>query len=300
MPTTFNNRKVGKQTPFQKTTKQGTTINKQNISNGKTTNRGYNKFVQFKFYSLLLMLSLYTAVMFTAVTDVVPVMECSAYDTRYAVTRSLPYDINAVFVNEMQGEIKQAIHTNACMNAAEKRVASEKEIKEIINAEKFYIPDIVLDYEHEHIKFEYDLQKYLWEQCEEVGVDYFLVMGMIARESRFDKEVVSSTDGVTYYGLMQIAMNSSYGIQDILGVEEYKDIADPYGNIWVGVRLLRYCIDTVGSEQGGVMAYGTGVQGYYDNVARGIYTNSDVEKAYKFRRLLMGNTLYSFEKDGQL
>lgn len=147
-----------------------------------------------------------------------------------------------------------------------------------------YIPLITLDYDDEHMTMPYQLQKHLWLECQRFDLDYYLMMGVIARESRFD---VDADSGTAYVGYMCVGEDAAIDISKWLGLDYVLDRTDPYDNITLGVAFHRYCIDKLGSEYAGLWAYGTGIQGYYNAKDRGEVTNSDVEKAYKFRDILM-------------
>lgn len=160
----------------------------------------------------------------------------------------------------------------------------------------FYIPAIVLDYDWETLYMDYDLQKFIYYLCLDNDIDYYLVMGMIARESRFDTTVVSCTAGRYYYGLMQM---DNTCVQQVMEWEDNADLdpTNPYDNVYIGIKMLKHQMDKTGSEHGGLMAYGTGYQGYLDNINNGIYYNSDTTKAYKFRDILKKLPKGTYEKN---
>lgn len=152
-------------------------------------------------------------------------------------------------------------------------------------AENFYVLDVNLEYPDEGLEFSYGLQKYLYNLCKEKDLDYWIVMGIIARESRFDNTVLGKSGDTVYYGFMQMDWNAVEYARQVMN-DETLDPKDPYDNLMIGTTILRYCIDEVGSEQGGVFAYGVGVQGYKNAVATGVYTDSLTKKAYRYRDLL--------------
>lgn len=204
-------------------------------------------------------------------------------------------DINlseTVFGQTYIEDVKTAIDTSAYIQEIEAQIIADKEKAAVIDAQKFYIPHIVLEYSWEEITMPYEIQKYVWQNCQELNLDYFLVMGVIARESRMNSKAVGYANGVYYYGYMQISANSAQGIQDILGVSG-KDVTEPYDNIWLGTHLLAYCIEEIGTEYGGMMGYANGIQGYYDMVAVGQTTDSCTDRAYKYRRMLLQNERFT-------
>ena len=196
------------------------------------------------------------------------------------------YALNAVSAMDNRA------YTNAVADALIADAEYQALLEEQRLAEAFYVPNVNLEYPEEGLYFSYALQKYTYELCLEKELDYWTVMGVIARESRFDNSVRGYSDGVTYYGLMQMNWEVVEVVREWTG-DYTLDPTDPYDNIFIGTTYLRYMIDKTGYEQGGVFAYGIGLGGYRDAVNQGIYTDRITIKAYTYRDMLYAKERYT-------
>lgn len=214
------------------------------------------------------------------------------------VQQSVEQPLSAtVFGTQYTTEVLSAVDVQAYNTAlayeTEVQARYNEEIERMHDAERFYIPEITLEYEAEKMYVPYETQKYIWDNCNELGLDYFLVMGIIARESRFQLDITSYTNGVTYYGGMQVSGAYWYDMcADAGGDVTTMSPNNALDNLWVGMHFLAYCIEQTGSEYAGVMAYGIGLGAYRETVAQGNWYDSLTEKAYKYRELLMQNPRY--------
>lgn len=73
-----------------------------------------------------------------------------------------------------------------------------------------------------------DLQQYIYDKCNEYGVEYQFIMAIIKTESGFN---TGATNG-SCVGLMQLNSYYNSGTASALGV----DLWDPYGNVTVGIH----------------------------------------------------------------
>lgn len=231
------------------------------------------------------------------ITDNVHIVETPAEGVTVVQRSELQPLSTTVFGTQYTASVLNAIDVQAYNTAlayeTEIQTRYNEEIARMRDAERFYIPEITLEYEAEKMYVPYDTQKYIWDTCNELDLDYFLVMGIIARESRFQLDITSCTNGVTYYGGMQVSgaywqeMCATVG-GDVTTMT-YNNVQD---NLWVGMHFLAYCIEQTGSEYAGVMAYGMGFGAYRESIANGNWYDSVTEKAYKYRELLLQNTRY--------
>lgn len=100
------------------------------------------------------------------------------------------------------------------------------------------------------------LQRYIYEICADEGVPVTLVLAMIEHESRFNPEVISTTDD---YGLMQINSVSHEWLE-----ESYRcaDMTNPYQNVFCGVSIIGSYIERYESDYTkALMAYNMGDYG---------------------------------------
>lgn len=205
---------------------------------------------------------------------------------------------DTLFGIQKAADMRTAIDNRAYTTAVETAVEVQQKYEEEQLAELFYIADVTLEYPWEGMTMSYDMQKHIYTVCQEYGVDYWLVMGMIARESRFDAEIRGYSNGKTYYGYMQVDWGSVNNARKRRN-DDTLDPTDPYDNIIIGVDTLSYQIEQVGSEQGGLFAYGVGYAAYCNYVARGIYIDDCTLKAYRYRDLLMSRPRYKSEEDAR-
>lgn len=101
-----------------------------------------------------------------------------------------------------------------------------------------------------------NLQKYIYEICVDEEVPVTLVMAMIEHESKFDQEIVSSTDD---YGLMQINEINHSELE-----EKYRaaDMLNPYQNVFCGVKIIGSYLKKYDNDYAkALMAYNMGDYG---------------------------------------
>ncbi len=105
------------------------------------------------------------------------------------------------------------------------------------------------------VPLEEELQDYIFDICEEYGVDPELIVSMIFHESNFDSAVIGENDSGYSYGLMQIMPRWNYDRMDRLGC---LDLLNPYQNVRVGVDLLAEYIQKGYGIEWALMAYNGG------------------------------------------
>ena len=105
------------------------------------------------------------------------------------------------------------------------------------------------------VPISHSLQRYIYEICADEGVPVSLVMAMIEHESRFNPEVVSSTDD---YGLMQINETNHVWLE-----EDYRcaDMLNPYQNVFCGIKIIAKYIEKYEDYGKALMAYNMGNYG---------------------------------------
>lgn len=112
----------------------------------------------------------------------------------------------------------------------------------------------------------HDLQDYIYTLCQQNGVPYELIFGLMKVESGFNSNAVSSTND---YGLCQINkinfgwLSEQYGITDFL---------DPYQNVLCGISILGSNIKNYGTYEKALMAYNMGGGGASSYWEQGIYS----------------------------
>lgn len=97
----------------------------------------------------------------------------------------------------------------------------------------------------ETVPLEQDLQKELWDACEECGVDYALGLALVKTESEFDVNIVNQDTGC--YGLCQ------------LNPEYFPVGLTPAENIRAGIKYLGELLETYhGDTPAALRAYHRG------------------------------------------
>lgn len=118
-------------------------------------------------------------------------------------------------------------------------------------------PDPVRD----DIPLDADIQRLLYQACDETGIRYELALSVIWRESRFTNIIGDSGASVGY---MQIQPRWHSDRMERLGVS---DLADPYGNFLVGCD---YLAEMLGKDRGiewALMSYNGGMS-YANKMAK--------------------------------
>lgn len=105
------------------------------------------------------------------------------------------------------------------------------------------------------VPLEDKLQDYIFDICDEYGVDPELIVSMIFHESNFDSAVIGENDSGYSYGLMQIMPRWNYDRMERLGC---LDLLNPYQNVRVGVDLLAEYIQKGYGIEWALMAYNGG------------------------------------------
>lgn len=116
------------------------------------------------------------------------------------------------------------------------------------------------------VSLDYELQKAMYEYCEEYNVPFALALAVAEKESNFNPDAVSKTDD---YGLMQInTCNFEYLLEKGIDPNTHK------GNIEAGVLFLSENLELYGDESLAVMAYNCGRAGAKRLWAAGTYSTS--------------------------
>lgn len=105
------------------------------------------------------------------------------------------------------------------------------------------------------VPLEEELQDYIFDICEEYGVNPELIVSMIFHESNFDSAVIGENDSGYSYGLMQIMPRWNYERMERLGC---LDLLNPYQNVLVGVDLVAEYVQKGYGIEWALMAYNGG------------------------------------------
>lgn len=130
------------------------------------------------------------------------------------------------------------------------------------------------------IPLDYDVQIYIYKQCDYKKDLYCFIMAMIEQESGFNEKEISSTND---YGLMQInacnheELNNKYGKQNFL---------DPYDNVYCGIKIIKGYLKEFEHKNLALMAYNMGKGGarrlWRNGIYSSRYSDSVIEKYHKY------------------
>lgn len=153
---------------------------------------------------------------------------------------------------------------------------TEEEIQEsieIISTTKNHV--FKSGYTYYDIDFDYELQEYVQDICNEYGIDHKLVLALIGCESSYQIDAISKTND---YGLMQINKCNFKHIKEQFGELDFLSAKD---NILAGVYMLSLVKDYAKNNNELLMCYNLGVNGAKAKWAKGIYSNTYTEKVQK-------------------
>lgn len=110
-------------------------------------------------------------------------------------------------------------------------------------------------YFRDDIPMDYDTQAFLRSACEESGVEYEVMLGLIDRETGFRNIIGDSGDSIGY---CQIQPKWWADLMSELGV---KDLMNPLDNFRTGCAILAELMTKHGSLEDALTAYNTGKPG---------------------------------------
>lgn len=114
------------------------------------------------------------------------------------------------------------------------------------------------------------VQIYLWSLCQEYDINYYVVVAQIERESGYKWNATG--DSGKSKGYMQIQERLH---KDRMAEESVTDLYDPYGNIRVGLNLLRELKEkSNGDYHYMLMSYNMGEGGCKKRNREGVYSTA--------------------------
>ena len=130
------------------------------------------------------------------------------------------------------------------------------------------------------------IQVYLWDLCRQRGLDYYIMLAVIEKESSYHWDAFrEGDDSVGYFQVIE------YWHEDRIA-EEHADIYNPYGNIRVGINFMDYLYDKYGDWNKALMAYNMGEYGaisfWEDGLHSTLYSRSIIERAQEIKEIIQG------------
>lgn len=126
----------------------------------------------------------------------------------------------------------------------------------------------------EDVPLSSELQEMLYEASNEFGVDYYIMLALIERESQYQNVM---GDGGESYGYCQVQPKWWYSLMVDIDATDLNDPQDNFRAACAIMARLTYCYSTV---QGGLVAYN---QGYYSGVPTE-YSRYVMSRAERFRK----------------
>lgn len=124
---------------------------------------------------------------------------------------------------------------------------------------------------HTYPRYDVPLDNYqqetLYNACQEWGVPYELALAVCWRETGY-RDLVTTNDTGTYYGMMAVKQSESGYFMDLCGVEYLNSEED---RLRVGCCILGYYLDQYDSTHRALMAYNAGPGGAAAKWATGVY-----------------------------
>ena len=155
-----------------------------------------------------------------------------------------------------------------CLNPEEAAIANSY-VAEVEVVETPQVKDYILD-----IPLSCELQEELHEACEEFGVDYYVMIALIDRETKF-KNVMG--DGGDSYGYCQIQPKWWYDVMCEIGAT---DLNVPKDNFRTVCAIMSGLTKVYNSTEGALVAYNTGsYKGKSTAYSREIMANAERYRA---------------------
>ena len=124
-----------------------------------------------------------------------------------------------------------------------------------------------------NIPLSHEMQKQLYEASEEFGVDYYIMIALIDRETKFNNVL---GDGGNSYGYCQIQPKWWYGLMVEIGAT---DLTLPKDNFRTACAILAHLTEKHNGIEGALVAYN---QGYY-NGSSTQYSREIIANAERYR-----------------
>ena len=150
----------------------------------------------------------------------------------------------------------------------------EEEISRGSNEHIITIPkyDIPMPLEH---------QVYIYQLCEEKGIEYELILGMIQLESNFDANLVCHNSTTNYdSGYMQVNSCREQELKE----QGYTNLLDPYQNLEIGINIIADLLDKYEDEHIALSCYNKGENGFKRNYTdKGIYKTTYSKRVIEYK-----------------
>lgn len=139
-----------------------------------------------------------------------------------------------------------------------------------------------------------ELIEHIWDMSLKYGIEYELIVSVIAVESNFDIDAKSKTSD---YGLMQINKVNHEWLREQFG---FTDFTDPYQNIEAGCIILKDCVDNMTDYHQALMGYNMGQSRAKNLIRQGTYSSKYSRKVmakyYEYKSMEASETNTELEQ----
>lgn len=149
-----------------------------------------------------------------------------------------------------------------------------EETQKFYESEEIVVREIEKNDIYLEIPLSDELQDRLYDACEEFGVDFYVMVALIDRETNFHNVIGDNGES---YGYCQIQPRWWSGLMEDIGAE---DLCIPQDNFRTACAILSQLTDRYGSVEGALVAYN---QGYYRGTST-LYSRCVLEKAESYRK----------------
>ena len=150
-------------------------------------------------------------------------------------------DIKAEYSEVIESYTKLSIEYAELRAELKDKEMIETQSAEIKEDNNIILTDTLVRYSNESSGFKYnhdiplseDIQKYAYNKCQESGIDYYIFLSLMRKESSFNPEAVSKTND---YGLCQINKINHNWMRKVFGSDW--DPLNPYDSIDASIFML--------------------------------------------------------------
>ena len=133
-------------------------------------------------------------------------------------------------------------------------LASRQEKAVVVTLGGKELPDEISWY-IEELPLPFQEQEYLWDACQEFGVDYSLMLALIEQETNFRNVTGDGGDSIGY---CQIQSRWWSWLMEEIGAV---DLTDPQDNFRTGCAIMAHLLERYGTTEDALSAYNSGGPG---------------------------------------
>ena len=136
--------------------------------------------------------------------------------------------------------------TTSLVSRPEKAVVVTLGGKELPDEISWYIDGLPLTFQE---------QEYLWNACQEFGVDHSLMLALIEQETNFRNVTGDGGDSIGYCQIQPLWWS---GLMEDIGAD---DLTEPQDNFRTGCAIMAHLLERYGTTEDALSAYNSGSPG---------------------------------------